>query len=125
MLTFKEALTAQRNPRGLSLEKVAEGAGVSLHILKNANQGKSRRPNAEAVRDVAKFFGVTVSEFYAGVVRLGSKPGSVADLSALVAIVSKLKDRHSIARLEGYAQSLVQIEEAAQRSEEQPLDPQG
>ena len=37
-LTFKESLSAQRDPRSMSMERVAAGAGVSVHILKNANQ---------------------------------------------------------------------------------------
>lgn len=108
-LTFKEALDRQRTPRGLSLGKVALGAGVSVHILKNINQGKSDRPNAEAAQKIAEFFGVTLAEFYSGVVRLDADHEATRDFARLSALVARLTEA-DYQRVEAFAEALSRTE---------------
>lgn len=52
--------------RASSMREVAIATGISYDILKNVSQGKSEKPNAEAAMKVAEFFGVSLSDFYAG-----------------------------------------------------------
>lgn len=115
-MTFKDALNIQREARGgMSLGSIARGAGVSGDILKNINQGKSERPNAEAASKIAEFFGVTLSEFYEGVVRLDAEPGALRDLLKLTGIASRLPPS-DLARLEAFAEGLLRTR-GEQRSE--------
>lgn len=113
-LTFKEALNRQREARdNMSLGKIARGAGVSGDILKNINQGKSEKPNAEAANKIAEFFGLTLAEFYQGVVRLDGNPMAARDLAKLTAIAATLNPA-DLARLEAFASALAQTEEDLQ-----------
>lgn len=107
-LTFKDALTKQREAHGgLSLGRVAKGAGVSGDILKNINQGKSERPNADAANRIASYFGVTLTEFLEGVVRPEHGPTAERDLTKLNALVSQLSPDDQ-ARVEAFAEALAQ-----------------
>ena len=113
-LSFKDALTKQREAHGgLSLGRVAKGAGVSGDILKNINQGKSERPNADAADKIARYFGVSLTEFLDGVVRLEIGPASSRDLAKLNALVARLS-LDDQARVEAFAEALARIAEHEQ-----------
>lgn len=73
--TFRDALLNAIDATGKSLRSVAVDAGVSYEILKNLSQGKSLRTNVDDARMIARAFGVTLDDFYAG--NLG-KPATIA-----------------------------------------------
>lgn len=88
-MSFKEALKHAMAVRGLSMRQVAVGADVSYDILKNASQGRSERPNANAAIKVAAFFDASLEDFYRGDVHpLGAKPAP--NLDALMRAVADL-----------------------------------
>lgn len=62
-MTFRDALLdlCERTP-GLSLRKIAEGAGVSYEQLKKLNQGKSSSTNVDDALKIAAWLGVSLEE---------------------------------------------------------------
>lgn len=121
-MTFKEALEhAMRvTGRGRSLRDVAKRAGVSYDILKNVNQSKSEKPNALAAAKVADFFGVSVTDFFAG--RVDPMPDDEAadvaeDVATVTDLVRRLHQKAHRDQVRTFAKSLLQIEEAERQPE--------
>lgn len=95
-------------------------AGVSPDILKNIMQGKSEKPNAEAAARIADFFGVALSDFYAGLVGSGDSEESAAlaaDTAKITDVVRRLQDQKNRDLVESFARALLQNEEAQKPSE--------
>lgn len=65
--TFKNALDHALEETGRSLRSVAIKAGVSYDQLKSLRQGKSQKTNVDDAMKVAHAFGVSLEDFYAGV----------------------------------------------------------
>lgn len=117
-MTFKEALKHAMKVRGItSMRQVASGAGMSYDILKNTNQAKSEKPNAKAATKVADFFGVSLSDFYAGNIppSTGEDPVLVAaDVEKVSGITRNLQPSNRDL-LKTFAESLFETQEAEQR----------
>lgn len=64
--TFKNALEHALEKTGRSLRSVAIKAGVSYDQLKSLRQGKSQKTNVDDAMKVARAFGVSLEDFYAG-----------------------------------------------------------
>ncbi|SEN50685.1 hypothetical protein SAMN04489859_100898 [Paracoccus alcaliphilus] len=120
-MSFKEALEhAMRvSKRGKSKRNVAILAGISPDIMKNISQNKSRTPNAEAATKVADFFGVSLSDFYAGNIPedIGEDATEIAEDAAKVSGVVRGLSKESREKVQAFAEALRQTEEAARRSE--------
>lgn len=99
MKTFRDALLDEIETTGISLNAVANGAGVSYEQLKKLKQGKSQSTNVEDARKVSSFFGKTLDEF------LGSPAGSSPH--RLTELYSQLSEEKRL-RLEGYLEALSQ-----------------
>lgn len=127
-MTFIEALrhAMKVTGRGKSLRDVATRSGVSYDILKNVNQGKSEKPNAEDATKIADFFEVSLSDFYAGNVRyLGDEvnPEVVQGVAKMNSIMRRLRKPSSHEQLRLFAQSLLRAEEEALQNGEDQNDP--
>ena len=121
-MTFKEALehAMKVTGRGRSLRDVAKQAGVSYEILKNIKQGKSEKPNAQSATKIADFFGVSLTEFYAGLVqRDGDEDAAVKarDMAAITEIVRRLQSHEHRELVQTFARALLQSEEARKPTE--------
>lgn len=90
--TFKSALESALTKTGRSLLSVAKEAGVSYDQLKSLRQGKSRRTNVDDAMRVAKVFGVSLDDFYAGHLTPEKPIISVAGKVGAGAIVSLIDD---------------------------------
>lgn len=118
-MSFKEALRhAMQIYRITSMREVATRAGISYNILKNINQAKSEKPNAEAATKVADFFGVSLSDFYAGRIPEpnGDDPSELAQDVAKVSGIARNLHKSNRERLKLFAESLFETEEASRRS---------
>lgn len=120
-MKFIDALKLAMEKTGLatSLREVAIQTGVSYDILKNINQGKSEKPNAAAATKIADFFGVSLSDFYAG--RFPDKPSEASvelarDVAQITRSVSALSEenRH---RVQAFAEALRLTEEDPPQTE--------
>jgi ribonucleoside-diphosphate reductase alpha chain len=65
-MRFGDALSLWKNATGLSLRKVAEGAGVSYEALKKLMQREAASTSVENGSRIASVFGVSMQEFLAG-----------------------------------------------------------
>lgn len=120
-MSFIEALKhAMRvTGRGASLRDVATRAGISYDIIKNANQGKSFRPNAESATKVADFFRVSLSDFYAGnVVPLADDDDEevAEDVLTVSQSVRRLR-KENREKVKAFAEALHQTEEVDRQAE--------
>jgi len=66
--TFRDAFLSAVDATGKSVRSVAIEAGLKEDQLKSLAQGKSRTINVDDAKKVAAVFGVTLDEFYAGMV---------------------------------------------------------
>ncbi|MGZ9812320.1 helix-turn-helix domain-containing protein [Pseudoroseicyclus sp. H15] len=66
MATFREALLRISEESGISLRRIAEGAGVSYEQLKKVKQGKSSSTNVDDAVRIAAFLGLTVEQMIEG-----------------------------------------------------------
>ena len=61
--TFKEALLAEAEARGMPLSTVAERSGVSYEQIKKIKQRHGASTNVDDAKKVANVFGMTLDEF--------------------------------------------------------------
>ncbi|MDQ7262236.1 helix-turn-helix transcriptional regulator [Paracoccus sp. PS-1] len=118
-MTFRDALKHAMAVNGIkSLRSVATATGVSYHILKNMNQGKSERPNAEAATKIADYFEASLTDFYAGRVapRSGKDMSVMDDVAKIKNIMQDLRPE-SRARVQAFAEALRQTDEGSQQNE--------
>lgn len=117
-LTFREALDhAMRATGNASLRQVATGAGVSYDILKNVRQGKSEKPNPEAAIRVARFFGVSLEDFYRGRVEPGRRDSTLeADKERLRRAILDLSDEVSVEKVADYVETILLAEQARRQT---------
>lgn len=66
-MTFRDALLAALEERGMSMKTLADGAGVSYEQMKKLKQGKSSSTNVDDAAKIARFLGVPLSDLLAGV----------------------------------------------------------
>ncbi|MDK8874381.1 helix-turn-helix transcriptional regulator [Paracoccus sp. SSJ] len=118
-MTFRDALKHAMAVNGIkSLRSVATATGVSYHILKNMNQGKSERPNAEAATKIADYFEASLTDFYAGRVapRSGKDMSVTDDVAKIKSVMQDLRPE-SRARVQAFAEALRQTDEGFQQNE--------
>ena len=61
--TFRQAFIAALERTGISVNKVAEATGVSVHQLKKLKEGKSQSTNVDDALKIAAFFGESLVGF--------------------------------------------------------------
>jgi len=86
--TFREALLEAVASTHTSLQKVADGSGVSYEQLKKVGQRPDASTNVDDAKRVANFFGVTLDEF------LGDDTAS--DRAAIVATYFQLSEQERL-----------------------------
>jgi phage repressor protein C with HTH and peptisase S24 domain len=76
--TFRAALEHAATTTGKSIRSIAESAGISYDKLKNLSQGKSKTTNVDDAMRVAASFGVSLEDFYEGLLHPASDTVAVA-----------------------------------------------
>ena len=122
--TFKSALEHALKVTGRSLRAVAMSADVSYDQLKSLRQGKSQRTNVDDAVKVAKAFGVTLEEFYAGsldgkprVIAVAGKVGAGARVDLVDAYAKGAGDYHVLCPTQLQPTNIVAVEVAGDSME--------
>lgn len=66
VMTFRDAIIAATEAKGVSLRKIADEAGVSYEQLKKLRQGKSQSTNVDDAMKVAHALGLTFDQLLNG-----------------------------------------------------------
>ncbi|NIT35165.1 MAG: helix-turn-helix domain-containing protein [candidate division Zixibacteria bacterium] len=76
-LKLKEILTKLANRKGVSLPEISQETGISLQVLYNIRDGKTRRPQGRTIRRLADYFGITPAQL------LGEEPLGIPNAETL------------------------------------------
>ena len=78
-MSIGERIRALRKNRGVSLPKLAEGAGLSKGLISHLENDELANPTISTLGAIAKFFGISLAELFDGALTLQRK---IADEAA-------------------------------------------